>query len=111
MPTRAEIIKEINRNLTVPRWTTKHWGKKNEVSVFKVFESSIILWTLQECDGCREQAADLLGISRRGLCNKIKGLQNNGFDVPPSKAINGRYKLREDFWKILMRWAVSPTER
>lgn len=59
------------------------------------------VYVLKECDWCRTQAAEILGVSVRSLHNYINEYERFGFKIEPTKD-KYRVNLRKDFWVELI---------
>jgi hypothetical protein len=59
------------------------------------------LHVLEACHGNRNQAAEILGTSRRGLVEALKAYREMGYIVPEPHQLRGRIGLPREFWDSL----------
>jgi hypothetical protein len=59
------------------------------------------LHVLEACHGNRNQAAEILGVSRRGLAEALNGYRDMGYIIPEPNQLRGRVGLPREFWDSL----------
>lgn len=59
---------------------------------------SLRFYVLKQCDWCRTQAAEILGISVRSLHNYINEYEQMGFPILQPPTDKCRVNLKNDFW-------------
>jgi DNA-binding NtrC family response regulator len=75
----AQVLRPVAPGVQTPPSETDPWPRS-----LKDAERDLILKTLQSVQGNRTRAAELLGISLRGLHYKLKGLQRDGSPLVPA---------------------------
>lgn len=64
------------------------WRLGNSPRRLDAIEREVIINTLEHVRGCRLIAAQALGISIRGLRQKIRGYERQGFKIPRSMGLS-----------------------
>jgi DNA-binding NtrC family response regulator len=87
----SQVLRPVGGRTAAPPTDPESWPRS-----LKEAERELILKTLQSVQGNRTRAAELLGISLRGLHYKLKSLQQEGVSLTPSNGDAGQEaKLRD----------------